>query len=131
MKLRQRQTARKSTAGKSLEIAKRRAAVKRRFAGPDPTSKVPYETITDPILVNKPVSGMVSTTMKNCWKVYNRASMCIIFDAVSPVRVFKKGTEYDDDDDDPFPIYDSRNDGDLTETDEDGTLSQYRPTAYE
>jgi hypothetical protein len=57
--------------------------------------------------------------------------MCIIFDAVSPVRVFKKGAEYDDDDDDPFPVYDPRNDGDLTETDEDGILAQYRPAEYE
>lgn len=116
---RTKQTARKSTAGP----AARKKPV-------DPPVQLPYKATTDPAKVNKPVANLIHPSMKNRWRVYDRASMSIVFDAVSPVRVFKKGTVYDEDDPDPFPVYDRRNDGDLTETDETATLSQYKPTEY-
>lgn len=56
--------------------------------------------------------------------------MCIIFDAVNPLRQFKRGTVYNKNDNDPFPVYDPRKRAEVTESDHDCVLQQYKPLDY-
>jgi hypothetical protein len=52
--------------------------------------------------------------------------MCLVFDCVNPARQFKRGTQYNSDDEDPFPEYnpDPDNDSEVTEDDDVGGTGQ-------
>ena len=62
--------------------------------------------------------------------IHGYFQMCILFDAVNPLRQFKQGAEFDERSDDPFPDYYPRDAADVTETDEEGSLQQYKPMDY-
>jgi hypothetical protein len=56
--------------------------------------------------------------------------MYILFDVVNPLRQFKQGTDFNEDDANPFPVYDPQNHTDLMESDEEGILQPYKPSGY-
>lgn len=85
---------------------------------------------TDPSLINGPVRERVLKAMSNAWSIPQGFQMCILFDAVNPVRQFKRGTVFNEVGDDPFPEYDPEDHADLTESDEDGCSQPYKPDDY-
>ena len=68
--------------------------------------------------------------MMKVWDIQQKYQMCILFNRVSPVWVFKRGTTFDQNAEKPFADYDSKDVGDVTETDEDGKAQQYNPVDY-
>ena len=60
--------------------------------------------------------------------------MCFIFDVVNPAKQFKRGTQHDDSDDDPFPEYDPNpeEDPNVTESDLPNGMHRqlYKPVPY-
>ena len=84
---------------------------------PSPNPATDEWDITDPRRVKKPVEELIHKNLVNAWKVHKYNQMYCIFDYVSPVRQWKRGTKYTDRDPcaeygpgPPWP--------DLTETDE-------------
>jgi len=69
--------------------------------------------ITDPARVKWPVLSLLSPALVTTWKVNEKHTMCLIFDAVSPARRFKRGMVYDEEVDFPMDTLD----GNITETD--------------
>ena len=91
---------------------------------------IPYEETTDRTLVDKPVDAATHNDMSQAWEITQYFQMCILFDAINPLRQFKRGTEFNEDDADPFPVYNPRDHADLTESDEEGILQPYKPSDY-
>jgi hypothetical protein len=56
--------------------------------------------------------------------------MCILFDVVSPLHRFKKGTEFNERDNNPYPDYHPQEEAEATESDEEGSLQPYKPADY-
>jgi hypothetical protein len=79
------------------------------------TSDEEYSAITDPKAITRAVGGLVHEAMGDGWIVHPNRAMACIFDAVNPVRQFKRGMPYDERLD--FPEYPSEDCEDLTETD--------------
>ncbi|KAF9642918.1 hypothetical protein BDM02DRAFT_3132772 [Thelephora ganbajun] len=86
-----------------------------------------YQDTTDRSLIDKPVHAHIHVKMSNTWELFQYFLMCILFNVVNPLRQFKKGTVFNKDDDDPYPEYNPRDSGDVTELDADGTLQPYKP----
>ena len=97
-----------------------------RASNPPP---VPYEQTTDRSLIDRPVGSRILEGMSEAWAISEDFQMCILFDTSNPVRQFKRGTVFDQDDDDPFPDY-NPDDSDFTESDEEGSLQPYKPAEY-
>jgi len=68
--------------------------------------------ITDPARVKRPILSLLSPALVTTWKVNEKHTMCLIFDAVSPARRFKRGMVYDEEVDFPMDTLD----GNITET---------------
>ena len=68
--------------------------------------------------------------MAGAWKINKMLSMWLIFDAVNPVRQFKRGMLFDDSPEVDFPSYGPPPWDDLTETDAEPALMQYAPIAH-
>lgn len=81
-------------------------------AANDPT---PGET--DSAKVSQPIHGLVHGSLKVAWAINKSLPMCVIFDAISPVRRFKYGMLYTDSDEVGFPEYDASESGNVTEID--------------
>jgi hypothetical protein len=94
---------------------------------PDPPR---YEDTTDRSDMDRPVAQHCAPAMANRWKIYKTFPSYILFDAVNPTRVFKKGTVYNEADPDPFPTPNLRDTRDETDRDPDGTLQQYKPKPH-
>jgi len=62
-----------------------------------------YAATTDPTMVKHPVETLVHQSMTHAWRVNPEHPMALIFDAVNPVRRFKRGMLFDEDCD--FPDY--------------------------
>ena len=77
--------------------------------------------------MNRPVANLCAPSMTDCWKIYQVLPPYILFDAVNPTRMFKKGTVFNENDPDPFPTFDYRNRQEATDTDPHGTLQQFKP----
>jgi len=75
----------------------------------------------------KPVDALILPDMP--WVMMEGSQPCILFDAVNPLRQFKRGTVFDATMDDAFPARNYRGDPDpdLTESDEDGVCQPYIP----
>lgn len=80
---------------------------------------------TDPTVISRPVAKLVHPNLKKAWKIHSGHSMCYIFDAVIPVRQWKRGTISTDDD--PWAEYGDEPWDDLTESNERGELQPYYP----
>ena len=67
--------------------------------------------------------------MSKVCKISKDLQMCILFDVVNPVRQFKRGTVFDENSDNPFPVYtsDDEEEGNCTESDADALLQPYMP----
>jgi len=89
----------------------------------------PYQDRTDRSLIDRPVAANVHAAMTKAWAICNYFQMCILFDVVSPVRQFKRGTVFSENAVEPFPEYD-RGGKDVTETDEEVALKPYKPRGY-
>ena len=90
----------------------------------------PYAETTDRSLVNRPVNRLVHADMSQVWKIFEHSQMCILFDAFSPLRQFKRGTVFNKDDD-PYAEHDPRSTEDVTESDdEEAPLQPYKPAYY-
>ena len=61
------------------------------------------ENITNVDAVISPVMSVVHDQMKSAWKINRRNEMWLVFDAISPVRVFKGDMAYEDGG--RFPVY--------------------------
>jgi hypothetical protein len=85
---------------------------------------------TDRSKMVKPVMQHIHPSMLKAWAIYHYFQPCILFDAASPLRRFKRGTVFNEDDDDPYPDYHPRDEAEATETDEEGVLQPYKPTDY-
>ena len=59
---------------------------------PIPANK-PYEDTVNRLHVDRPVQALVGRDMTNMWAISKRFPMAILFDAVSPLRRFKRGTD--------------------------------------
>ncbi|KAF9646685.1 hypothetical protein BDM02DRAFT_3188657 [Thelephora ganbajun] len=79
------------------------APAPRRSRQPPAPNPNPYQHTTDRSLIDKPVHAHIH---------------------------FKRGTEFNEDDDDPYPEYDRRGSGDITESDANGSLQPYKPMDY-
>lgn len=90
----------------------------------DPT---PEETTSRKI--KQPISTLVHPTLKSSWVINPHMDMSLIFDTVSPARQFKRGTV--DDGSQDFPVLDTGDLDDITETDAPGSSwIQYMPGKY-
>lgn len=118
------------TAGPAMAV---RSNSKKRKAAevlPDSDEDIPYEATTDRALVDKPVFKFIAPGMSEAWEISEHFQMCILFDAVNPLRQFKRGTKYNEDAEDSFPDYTAKEKGEVTETDERGELQPYKPQYY-
>ena len=70
-------------------------------------------SITDPARIKQPFVKILSPALATAWKINRKHSMCLILDAVSPARRFRRGMLFNEELD--FPM-DSQ-DGNITETD--------------
>ena len=68
--------------------------------------------------------------MAGTWSITQKFQMCILFDAVNPLRKYKLGTKFNEEDDDPFPVYNPRKVAEATESDYEGMLQPYKPLYY-
>ncbi|KAF9781508.1 hypothetical protein BJ322DRAFT_1022922 [Thelephora terrestris] len=80
--------------------------------------------------MDRPVAERCAKDMVDRWKIYQNFPSYILFDAVNPTRVFKKGTVYNEADPDPFPTPNLRDTRDETDEDPNGTLQQYKPKPH-
>jgi hypothetical protein len=88
-----------------------------------------YKGTTDVDEVTGPVLSLVHERMRDAWEVHGDRPMWLVFDAVNPVRQFKRDMPYNARVD--FPDYDSDALADLTETDEGGAgLMPYQPITH-
>lgn len=94
---------------------------------PTPISDDQYMDVADVADVTGPVDSMVDESMAHGWKVNHNHPMWLIFDVISPVRQFKRGMEYDDDED--FPAYGPADERTETDDPEVG-LMPYAPILY-
>ena len=95
----------------------------------DPEAE-PDEDTTDRSQVNKPVAEYIAPKMAGTWSITQKFQMCILFDAVNPLRKYKLGTKFNKEDDDPFPVCNPRKVAEATELDYEGTLQPYKPLYY-
>lgn len=110
---------------KSSKPSKRRISTD---SEPDPSD---YEDTTKHSKMDRPVTRCCAPSMAKSWKICGGLPSHVLFDAVNPARIFKKGTVFNEDDPDPFPTFDYRNNRSVTDTDPDGTLQQYKPLPNE
>lgn len=94
---------------------------------PDPSD---YEDTTKSSKMDRPVDSSCAAPMAGRWKIYDAFPSYVLFDAANPVRVFKKGTVFNEDDPDPFPTFNKQENRHVTDTDPKGTLQQYKPFAH-
>ena len=126
---------RKSTKGKKSDQAdppptsRRRSRRRQVSSSPSPDPIIAKDE-TDRNKVEGPVEDLVAPEMRRSWAIQQNYPMCVLFDYVNPVRVFKRGTEFDDSAESPFADYDPKDTGDITETDENGVAQQYNPLEY-
>ena len=80
--------------------------------------------------IEEPVHRLIIPEMRKAWAIPQEFQMCILFDFVKPVRVFKRGTIYDEGAEEPFADYDTSEMDDMTETDEFGVAQQFNPVDY-
>jgi hypothetical protein len=89
---------------------------------------------TAPSLVTGPVLDLMHPALNDAWQINQSNQMCFIFDVVNPAQQFKRGTRYDDSDDDPFPEYDPNPEEDPNVTESDLTNGPkrrpYKPVSY-
>jgi len=81
-------------------------------------------------VVTEPVMHLVHSSLGTGWKMEPARQMCIRFDVINPLRQFKRGARWDENEDIPFPQYDPspEQDDDVVEDDDkDGGLMQYEP----
>jgi hypothetical protein len=83
----------------------------------------------NPSKVTKPVVTQIHQNLINAWKIHEGNQMCYLFDAVVPVRQWKRGTVYTEEE--PWAEYGPAPWHDLTETDEENTLQPYYPIKHE
>lgn len=95
----------------------------------DPEAEPP-EATTERSRVNKPIAKHIAPTMAGTWAITKRFQMCILFDAVNPLRQFKRDTVFNENDEDPFPDYNPRKIAEVTESDYEGSLQQFKPLFY-
>ncbi|KAF9785463.1 hypothetical protein BJ322DRAFT_1020989 [Thelephora terrestris] len=103
---------------------------KRRVSTDSDSDPPRYEDTTDRSKMDRPVAERCAKDMVDRWKIYQNFPSYILFDAVNPTRVFKKGTVYNEADPDPFPTPNLRDTRDETDEDPDGTLQQYKPKPH-
>jgi hypothetical protein len=103
---------------------------KRRVSTDSDSDPPSYEDTTDRSKMDRPVAERCAKDMVDRWKIYQNFPSYILFDAVNPTRVFKKGTVYNEADPDPFPTPNLRDTRDETDEDPDGTLQQYKPKPH-
>ena len=89
-----------------------------------------YKKETDRSLIDKPVRALIVPAMSMAWEISQYYQMCILFDAVNPVRQFKRGTVFNEEEEDPYPKYNPCDGGDATESDEEATFKPYKPSDY-
>jgi len=94
---------------------------------PTPTR---YEDTTDRSLIGRSVDSHIHDAMSGAWMIYEDSQMYTLFDALSPVRLYKRGTVFNVDDIESYPSYGSRNVADITESDSEGLLQPYAPEDY-
>ena len=70
-------------------------------------------SLTDPARVKQPFIKILSPALATAWKVNRKHSMCLILDAVSPARRFRRGMVFNEEVDFPMDTLD----GNITETD--------------
>ena len=122
---------RKATQDALTDNPQRQPPVPKPAPAPRPgPGSIPYEQRTDRALIDKQVDALICPAMANAWDIHGYFQTCILFDAVNPLRQFKRGAEFDEMSDDPFPDYHPRDAADVTETDEEGSLQQYKPMDY-
>ena len=119
----------RSRGGKQAAAAKKTKKRKAADVLSDPEAE-PDEGTTDRSRVNKPVAEYIAPTMAGTWSIKQGFQMCILFDVVNPLRKYKLGTKFNENDDDPFPLYNPRKVAEVTESDHEGTLQPFRPTHY-
>jgi hypothetical protein len=120
---------RRSRASKRVAPAKK--TKKRKAADTLSDSEAePDEATTDRSRVKGPVAEYVAPTMAATWSITQRFQMCILFDAVNPLRKYKVGTKFNEEDDDPFPVYNPRKVTKVTESDHERMLQPFRPVYY-
>ena len=61
---------------------------------PPPTSQ--DEDTTDWLLVTGPVDEYVTKSMSDVWESFHHFPMCVLFDVVNPVELFKRGMEFNE-----------------------------------
>ena len=100
-----------------------------RGKGKQPRGRPADEDVTDVGAVTGPIMSLVHDRMQGAWKIYRDSEMWLVFDAVSPVRIFKADMAYNDNAD--FPAYDSDDAENLTSVDEPPPgLMPYAPDDY-
>jgi len=93
-----------------------------------PPTPIRYEDTTDRSLIDRPVDSHIHDAMSEAWAIYEDSRMHTLFDAVSPVRLYKRGTVFNVDE--SYPSYGSPNVADITESDSEGPLQPYMPENY-
>jgi len=68
--------------------------------------------------------------MSDVWEISHHFPMYILFDVVNPVRLFKRGTEFDERDPDLFPNYNFLDDANVMDSDDMLSLQPYKWNGY-
>lgn len=123
------QSGRSSRSGRPVAPTKKSKKRKAVDVLPNPEAE-PDEDTTDRSQVNRPIDKYVHPSMSGAWAISKRFQMCIIFDSVNPLRQFKRNSVFNQNDDDPFPLFNPRKRAEITESDYEGRLQPYRPVAY-
>jgi hypothetical protein len=91
-----------------------------------------YIRVRKPRQVYQPVMSVVHPLLQGAWKINRRHKMGLIFDVVNPARQFKRGSDYNDDDDLPYAkhVPNSRDDPNVTESDPNATRQPYLSRIY-
>lgn len=121
---------RKATDGGDPPRTSRSRSKKRISSSPEPDPFIDPEDETERTKIHGPIDKLIDAAMEDTWEMSQHLQMCILFDYVSPVRLFKRGSIFDEHAENSFPDYDPNEAGDATETDESGVSQQYRPFDY-
>ena len=121
---------RKATDGGDPPRTSRSRSKKRISSSPEPDPFIDPEDETDRTKIHGPIEKFVNAAMQDTWDISQHFQMCILFDSMSPVRVFKRGSIFNEHAEDAFPDYDPNAASDVTETDESGVSQPYRPVDY-
>lgn len=119
----------RSGGGKPITPTKKGRKRKATDAVSDPEVE-PDKDATDRSCISQPVSKYIHPTMSGAWAIPKKFQMCIIFDAVNPLRQFKRDTVFNAKDKDPFPNYNPRKTAEVTESDYEGKLQPFKPWNY-